>query len=90
VSVPFLIYNMSLLWLKITKRKPSRATTTSTLFVVSKDEWDTKEGTGKPMKNVLYILKVCQKALLGLKREKIKLIALAIVKLRWSGRQAGS
>jgi len=25
-------------------------TTKSTLFVVSKDEWDTKEGTGKSMK----------------------------------------
>jgi len=26
-------------------------TTKSTLFVVSKDEWDTKEGPGKSMKN---------------------------------------
>jgi len=26
-----------------------------TLFVVSKYEWDKKEGTGKSMKNVLYI-----------------------------------
>jgi len=25
-----------------------------TLFVVSKDEWDTKKSTGKSMKNVLY------------------------------------
>jgi len=25
-------------------------------FVVSKDEWDTKENTGKSMKNALYIL----------------------------------
>jgi len=30
----------------ITKRKPSHATTESTLFAVSKDEWNTKEGTG--------------------------------------------
>ena len=36
--------------------KPSRATTKSTLFVVSKDEWDTKEDTGKFMKNALYVL----------------------------------
>jgi len=27
----------------------------STLFVVSKDEWDTKEGSGKLTKNVLYV-----------------------------------
>jgi len=30
-------------------------TTKSTLFVVSKDEWDTKEGTGKSMKNALHV-----------------------------------
>jgi len=29
------------------------STTKATLFVVSKDEWDTKEGTGKSMKNAL-------------------------------------
>ena len=32
------------------------ATTRSTLFAVSKDEWDTKEETGKSMKNALYVL----------------------------------
>ena len=36
--------------------KPSRATTKLTLFVVSKDEWDTKEDTGKSMKNALHVL----------------------------------
>jgi len=30
-------------------------TTKSTLFVENKDEWDTKEGTGKSMKNVLHV-----------------------------------
>jgi len=30
-------------------------TTKSTLFVVSKDKWDTKEGTGKSMKNALHV-----------------------------------
>jgi len=40
------------------------STTKSTLFAVSKDEWDTKEGPGKSMKNALY---VWQKASLGLK-----------------------
>ena len=49
--------------------KPSHATTKSTLFAVSKDEWDTKEDTGKSMKNALYVrTAVCQKAPLGLKR----------------------
>ena len=40
------------------QRKPSRVTTRLTLFAVSKDEWKTKEDTGKSMKNAL----VCQKA----------------------------
>jgi len=30
-------------------------TTKSTLFVASKDEWDTKESPGKSMKNALYV-----------------------------------
>ena len=34
--------------------KPSCATAKSTPFAVSKDEWDTKEDTGKSMKNALY------------------------------------
>ena len=38
------------------KGKPSRATAKSTSFVVSQDEWDTKEDTGKSMKNTLYKL----------------------------------
>jgi len=29
-------------------------TTKSALFTVSKDEWDTKEGTSKSMKGALY------------------------------------
>ena len=36
--------------------KPSRTTAKSTLFAVSKDEWDAKEDTGKSMKNALYVL----------------------------------
>ena len=36
--------------------KPLHATAKLTLSVVSKDEWDTKEDTGKSMKNTLYIL----------------------------------
>jgi len=37
------------------ERKPSCATTNSTLFAVSKDKWDIKEDTGKSMKNASYI-----------------------------------
>ena len=36
--------------------KPSCATTKSTPFAVSKDEWDTKEETGESIKNALYVL----------------------------------
>ena len=44
--------------------KPSCATTKSTLFAVSKDEWDTKEDTGKSMKNALYVLRYAKRHLL--------------------------
>ena len=33
-----------------------REAITWTLFAVSKDEWDTKENSGKSMKNALYVL----------------------------------
>ena len=42
-------------------------TTKSTTFAVSQDQWDTKEDTGKFMKNALRTA-VCQNAPLGLKR----------------------
>ena len=35
------------------EEKPSRATDNLTTFAASKDEWDTKEDTGKSMKNAL-------------------------------------
>ena len=41
--------------------KPSHATTKSTLFAVSIDEWDTKQDTGKSMKNVLYVLRYAKR-----------------------------
>ena len=47
------------------KGKPSCATAKSTLSAVSKDEWDTKEDTGKSMKNALYILWYAKSHLLG-------------------------
>ena len=45
--------------------KPSHATAKSTPFAVSKDEWDTKEETGKSMKNALYILRYAKRYLSG-------------------------
>ena len=47
------------------KGKPSRATAKSIPFTVSKDEWDTKEDTGKSMKNALYVLRYAKRHLLG-------------------------
>jgi len=40
-------------------------TTKSTPFAVSKDEWDTKEGTSKSMKNALYVQQYGKRHLLG-------------------------
>jgi len=49
-------------------------------ITASKDEWNTKEGTGKSMKNALYVLRYAKKYLLG--RTNIKqCVALAIVEL---------
>ena len=47
------------------EEKPSRAIAESTLFAVSKDEWDTKEDTGKSMQNALYILHYTKRHLSG-------------------------
>ena len=45
--------------------KPSHATTKSIPFAVSKGEWDTKEDTGKSMKNALYILRYAKRHVSG-------------------------
>ena len=45
--------------------KPSRTHAKSTPFPVSKDEWDTKEDTGKSMKNALYVLRYAKRHLSG-------------------------
>ena len=45
--------------------KPLHATAKLTLFAVSKDEWDTKEDTGKSMKNALYAQRYAKRHLLG-------------------------
>ena len=56
--------------------KPSHATAKSTPFAVSKDEWDTKEDTGKSMKNALCMPKGTCTAKATLNSGKIKPIAL--------------
>jgi len=48
-----------------TQRNPSRATTKLMLFAVSKDGWNTKEDTGKSLKNTLYILQYAKRYLSG-------------------------
>ena len=45
--------------------KLSHATAKLTFFAVSKDEWDTKEDTGKSMKNALYVLRYTKKHVYG-------------------------
>ena len=45
--------------------KPSLATAKSTPFAVSKDKWNTKENTGKSMKNALYVLRYAKRHLSG-------------------------
>ena len=46
-------------------RYEGHATAKSTLFAVSKNERDTKEDTGKSMKNALYILWYAKRHLTG-------------------------
>ena len=47
------------------KGKPLHAHAKSIPFPVSKDEWGTKEDTGKSMKNALYILRYAKRRLSG-------------------------
>ena len=72
--------------ISVIQRKPSHATTKLT---VSKDEWNTKENTSKSLK---ACIECTSRAEVMLNGEKIKLVALAIIELRWSEgiRQLGS
>ena len=76
------------------RRKPLHATTKLTLFTVSKNEWNTKEDTGKSLKNALHVqrYKGTSRAEAMLNSAKIKSVALAITELHLSARrhQAGS
>ena len=47
------------------EEKPSCATTESIRLAVSKDEWDTKEDTGKSIKNALYVLRYAKRHVSG-------------------------
>jgi len=52
--------------------------------VVSKDEWETKEGPGKSIKNALYVQRHGKSRLFGwsdIEQQKKQPVALAIVKL---------
>jgi len=74
-------------WFLVTQRKPSRATTKVMPFTVSKDEWNTKEDTGKSLKNALHVLWYAKRHLLGwsdFEQWKIKPVALAVIELHWS------
>ena len=66
------------------QRKPSCATTKSTLFAVSKDEWDIKEDAGMSMNNTLYILQYVKRYLSGWSEVKKSASYQAIIKLRLS------
>jgi len=47
------------------QRKLSCATTKSMLFTVREDEWNTKEDTGKFLKNALHILRYAKRHFSG-------------------------
>ena len=65
------------------KGKPSCAIT-NRQFTVSQDEWDTMEDTGKSTKNALYVLRYSKRPKATSNSDKIKPVALAVIKLRLS------
>jgi len=69
----------------VMQRKPSHTTTKLTLFTVSKDEWNTKEDTGKSLKKMhctyCDMSKGTSQAETMLNSEKIKPVALAVIEL---------
>ena len=62
------------------QRKPSHTTTKLTPFAVSKDEWDTKEDTGKC--TYCGMPKGMCPAEVTSNSEKVKLVALVVIELR--------
>jgi len=61
----------------VTQRKPSCATIKLTLFTVSKDEWNTKEDTGKSLKNALHVLRYATMHLSGVEQWKNQACSLS-------------
>jgi len=49
----------------VMQRKPSCATTKLIPFMVSKDEWNTKEDTGKSLENAMHVLRYAKRQLSG-------------------------
>jgi len=82
--------NKSISAIKITTMKNTGVDVTTCYhnidtFHCQQDEWDTKEDSGKSMKNALYILQYAKRHLLGqsiVKQWKDK--PVAIIKLCWS------
>ena len=56
--------NVSIVLKAMLRRKPSHASAKLAVSI-GKDEWDTKEDTGKSMKNALYILRYAKRHLSG-------------------------
>jgi len=59
------VATMKILTIFVTQRKLSCATTKLKLFIVSKDECNTKEDTGKSLKNTLHVLWYAKRLLSG-------------------------
>ena len=69
--------------------KPSHARAKSTPFPVNKDEWVTKEDTGKSMKNALYVQRYAKRHLSGQsdveqRKNQSRSFNLAVIELRLS------
>ena len=72
--------------ISVTQKTPSPTTTKLTFFfTISKDEWNTRENTGKSLNSALSLLWYAKRHLLGwsdVKQQKIKSKALTIIELR--------
>ena len=59
------IATMKVQMISVFLRKLAHSTTKSTLFTVSNNEWDTKEDTGKLMRNALHVLRYTKRHFSG-------------------------
>ena len=58
----------------------------SILLTVSKDEWDTKEDTGKSMKQALYVLRYATEATSNSKKNQAHSLRVTLVLRHQEGR----